>query len=259
MDVKLLKYYISPRVVEADKEQTIQVKGLDASCLFCDETEYIVKILAIDDWEYTKDSDLTVKSRDFVTEQICKPENGILSINHFFAGEHEWKIIISQAENEDTNLSKKTDLDFLIYSLKEDLYKKRPYKGDLHIHTIGSDGKESPAMVTSQYRKYGYDFISITDHYTIEPSFEAIEIFKEIATPMKIFPGEEVHPKKGGVFHIVNFNPNYSVNSIAYENPEKVESEVEEIAGTLDIENEINRKEIAWFKWIYVFILIHTG
>jgi hypothetical protein len=55
-------------------------------------------------------------------------------------------------------------IDVSIYSLKEDLYERRPLKGDLHIHTTVSDGCESPEMVSVYYRKAGHDFIALTDH-----------------------------------------------------------------------------------------------
>lgn len=38
------------------------------------------------------------------------------------------------------------------------------YKGQLHCHTINSDGKQSPAAVVYAYKKAGYDFMAITDH-----------------------------------------------------------------------------------------------
>lgn len=39
-----------------------------------------------------------------------------------------------------------------------------PYKGQLHCHTTNSDGLNSPKDLANEYRKSGYDFLSITDH-----------------------------------------------------------------------------------------------
>lgn len=46
------------------------------------------------------------------------------------------------------------------------------YKGNLHTHTTRSDGAFPPKLVVEFYRRFGYDFISITDHhvYTNDPS-----------------------------------------------------------------------------------------
>ena len=38
------------------------------------------------------------------------------------------------------------------------------YKGNLHSHTINSDGKLTPLESTELYKSEGYDFISFTDH-----------------------------------------------------------------------------------------------
>ena len=42
--------------------------------------------------------------------------------------------------------------------------KSHVYKGQMHAHTINSDGAQSPTNVVIAYRDAGYDFISITDH-----------------------------------------------------------------------------------------------
>jgi len=259
----LIKYRITPRVVQADKKQTIKIEGLDKSSRFYDDMEYTVKITPIEDgWGYVEDKDQQLYGRDTVTEITAKCKDGVVFFEHFFKGECEWKITVAPAS--DKHLSEWNNrfgwvwrsakilagVDFRVYSLGEDLYGKRPFKGDLHVHTMGSDGDESGVMVAAQYRKFGFDFISITDHYTMKPSFETVEAFSEIPTPFKLFPGEEVHPMQGGIFHIVNFNGKDSVNDIAHETPEIAQEEVRKIAETLDIEDESIRTEIAWFTWI---------
>jgi len=39
------------------------------------------------------------------------------------------------------------------------------YRGNLHTHSTRSDGRKSPANVCACYRRKGYDFISVTDHF----------------------------------------------------------------------------------------------
>lgn len=39
------------------------------------------------------------------------------------------------------------------------------YKGNLHMHTTLSDGSLSPQKAAELYRKAGYDFIALTDHW----------------------------------------------------------------------------------------------
>ena len=43
----------------------------------------------------------------------------------------------------------------------------RWYKGELHAHTINSDGDSPPVDVLAWYKRHGYNFLAITDHNTL--------------------------------------------------------------------------------------------
>lgn len=43
----------------------------------------------------------------------------------------------------------------------------RWYRGNLHTHTLWSDGDDFPDMVVDWYRSRGYDFLSLSDHNTL--------------------------------------------------------------------------------------------
>jgi hypothetical protein len=43
----------------------------------------------------------------------------------------------------------------------------RYWKGNLHTHTLWSDGDDFPEMVVDWYRRHGYDFLALTDHNLI--------------------------------------------------------------------------------------------
>jgi hypothetical protein len=103
--------------------------------------------------------------------------------------------------------------EFHIYALEPDLYTRRPFKGDMHMHTHYSDGKESPAYVAAACRRLGMDFIAITDHGQYEPSLEAIKAYQDAPIDLRIFPGEEVHPPDNPV-HMLNIGGKFSVNSM---------------------------------------------
>jgi hypothetical protein len=100
-----------------------------------------------------------------------------------------------------------------LYALDDDLFTRRPYKGDLHIHSYRSDGKEAPAYVAGAGRRTGLDFMAITDHRQYEPSLEAIRAFADAPIDLRLYPGEEVHPP-GNPIHIINFGGNFSVNAL---------------------------------------------
>ena len=42
----------------------------------------------------------------------------------------------------------------------------RWYRGNLHTHTINSDGDSSPYDVMGWYKRHGYQFLVLTDHNT---------------------------------------------------------------------------------------------
>lgn len=44
---------------------------------------------------------------------------------------------------------------------------RRRFKGNLHLHTTGSDGSLTPAQAADWYRQRGYDFIAFTDHNVV--------------------------------------------------------------------------------------------
>ncbi len=54
--------------------------------------------------------------------------------------------------------------------------KLNSYKGQLHCHSINSDGNNTPGEVVAAYKNAGYDFISITDHdyITADPNIPGI-------------------------------------------------------------------------------------
>ena len=123
-----------------------------------------------------------------------------------FHGEQEHLIFIEKPDGTPI-------LDFNVYSLKPDLYRLRPFKGDFHIHTTGSDGQECPEYVAARYREEGFDFIAITDHRQYGPSLTAIDCWKAYRTGLKLYPGEDDQPPEGPV-HIVNLGGSVSNNEI---------------------------------------------
>jgi hypothetical protein len=44
----------------------------------------------------------------------------------------------------------------------------RWYKGNLHTHSLWSDGDDFPERVTTWYLEHGYDFLAISDHNTLQ-------------------------------------------------------------------------------------------
>ncbi len=100
-----------------------------------------------------------------------------------------------------------------VFAAGDDLADRIPLKGDLHMHTCRSDGREDPGIVCANYRMRGYDFCVITDHHRYYPSLEAIADYAGAKCPLNILPGEEVH-LRGTDVHIVNAGGTFSVNGL---------------------------------------------
>lgn len=72
-----------------------------------------------------------------------------------------------------------------------DVSSKRWYKGNLHTHTVNSDGDSTPHEVATWYREHGYQFLVLSDHnhLTEITGLNAIHAAKE---KFLLIPGEEV-------------------------------------------------------------------
>lgn len=61
----------------------------------------------------------------------------------------------------------------------------RWYKGNLHTHSLWSDGNDFPEMIVDWYAQQGYDFLSLSDH--------------NILSRGEKWVGEELGPKRGSI------------------------------------------------------------
>lgn len=157
-----------------------------------------------------------------------KPErDGSLQFQHMFTGEQEYGLVIT-AEQE-----KKEVLKLSIYSLLPDLYGRRVYRGDQHAHSFFSDGKEDPCVVAANYRKYGYDYMALTDHHKIYPSRLLLQAYEKVPLELAVFTGEEVHVPYPSDIHAVNFGGKASVNEYYVDHQTECNEEIAKMAETL--------------------------
>ncbi len=139
------------------------------------------------------------------------------------------------------NFTYKESSTISIYCTEEELGRLRPFKGDLHMHTIFSDGNRTPiAMILSSLEK-GMDFISITDHDTIEGYLEGAKKADELEIDILILPGEEVSVGRGDVSrskgngHILSINADGSIEELR-KDKNRYKEELAKIVDNLDIE-----------------------
>ena len=67
----------------------------------------------------------------------------------------------------------------------------RWFKGNLHTHTINSDGDSTPEEVVRWYREHGYDFLVLTDHNFLT-GVDGLNALQGAAGRFLVVRGEEV-------------------------------------------------------------------
>lgn len=171
-------------------------------------------------------------------------QDGVLQVPITPAGEMEYVVLVERVEGGQP----KAVAEFRLYAVTDDLFLCRPWKGDLHVHSSRSDGKESPAYVAGMFRKAGFDFTAITDHRQYAPSREALAAYAGTAIDLRLYPGEEIHPP-GNCVHIVNFGGRFSINELFA--TDAYRAGVKEIERTLDLPGGVDPYPYASCAWCF--------
>ncbi len=202
MRTELYNYDIFPKVVTAGKEVEITIRPLGLQSAFAEET--VLKVYPLHERIYELDE----TPRQRAEYKLTPCADGCLRFSHTFYGEQEYYILI----NEDTRKAVRLS----VYAVEGDLVGKIPLMGDLHLHTIRSDGNQDPAIVAAHLRQRGYDFIAITDHESFLGSLESIDAYKDVPVEMNLMTGEEVHLPDCHL-HCVHVGGKYSINALVDE------------------------------------------
>lgn len=253
-----MNYYdVFPRIVPAEQFSEIRIRPRFEHAAFPKAAFLNVYSVPVDGY-YPDGS-----HRNFVWNETTRQplewrlEDGTLMINGVFAGEQEHVVTAEIIDEKNQNV--KAIREFRLYSVKEDLYALRPFKGDFHIHSTRSDGKECPTYVAARYRQHGFDFIAISDHRKYEPSLEAISFWKRFDLDFQLYPGEEVHSPDNSV-HIINFGASQSVNELFRADEAKYRREVKAIMETLpELESGLDPFPVAASEWVFERIRENGG
>ncbi len=267
MTRELLNYDIYPKVIPVGKEVTITIAPRGGHARFEQNRNYWIGI-----FHTAQGSPNVYPKRDNFAEYTLQAnENGAIQITHTFTSEAEYFIRVCSDESQ--SRTRNASVKLSVYAVNDDLVGRYPYMGDMHIHSTMSDGGEHPFIVVANYRKFGYDFIAVTDHGRFYPSLETMDFYKDLNLDMRLYPGEEVHLPDNDI-HLVNFGGDYSVNGI-YEGSSQIEDrgpdkkhrsvsgecpdtisrseyteEINALADTLDIPDGIERFTYAACVWI---------
>ena len=271
MKAVLYNYDIFPLAFLGDREQEITIQPLGGHAAFEQGHVYTVKID-----KHAQSRPHIYPERPMATcIEVTPGEDGCLHFSAFFEGEGEFRVNVYD------NPEDKARCTLAVFSLYEDMAGRIPQRGDLHMHTCRSDGREAPETVAANYRGHGYDFVVISDHRRYYPSLEARAFFENL-TDLNIVPGEEVHLPLNDV-HYVNFGGSYSINALvtpskneekngtdlAYRSldgnaPEPMTQEafvemIKEKAKDIPRENESERLSFAVMQWVYEHVKAGGG
>ncbi len=143
---------------------------------------------------------------------LCE-KDGEITLRHTCRSEQGYTLRIYTADH-------RRMAEMQLYAVEQDLAGKFPLMGDLHVHTVCSDGRQKPEVVCANYRAYGYDFMTISDHGRYAPSLMARQFYADVPIGLNIVTGEEIHLSD---HHIVSFGGCYSVNALVDDQPQHSE------------------------------------
>jgi hypothetical protein len=81
------------------------------------------------------------------------------------------------------------------------------FKGNLHTHTLNSDGDSTPDDVVRWYREHGYNFVTLTDHNYLT-SVDGLNALHGADGKFVVMKGEELTDRfEGKPIHVNGFAP----------------------------------------------------
>ena len=254
MNNQVFNYSVIPSVVRADMTSQIKIRPLGENASFKAGLTYTLAIRAVD----------TAGSHFGTVEEIkheVMPDNdGCLTFEHYFSGEQKHVIFLTRPEedmrsmyyeinNHRGRFGENASVQLEVYSLKQDLYGMKCYKGEVHCHTCESDGIQDALHTVGNYRNAGYDFMALTDHFTSFASEKAMRVFKNAPVSMTLMLGEEVHVPSERI-HTVHMGGRESINEYFRNNRDKAYERVAEIEASLKLPETVNKNDYAWRAFI---------
>ena len=190
----LAAFEIAPHIVPQGETATVEIRAVnDAEKKMIAETPLFM-ISDQGTWSdgsnpRTPESDWRIRWEPM--KDVTRGD-GVLRCRIFFRSEGEYTFRFG-TPNEKGNFAKGYK-DVFVYALKPDLYALRPFKGDIHMHSIRcGHAKLEPKVIPAHSRRVGFDFMGLSEHWQVKPSYEAIEAAKPWKCGMELYPAEEIH------------------------------------------------------------------
>ncbi|MBP3323923.1 MAG: hypothetical protein J6M16_06990 [Clostridia bacterium] len=265
---ELNEFEIFPKVSPVNKMITYTCRGLGIETALANNAEYIIRIIPQEEIATAKT--LCIGDENCYDEITVFTDNkAVLKFEYTLKKEQIYTFrLLKKEENEN-----KFIVNLRVFGAKEDLWQRIPMRGNTHCHACHSvDGHEDPFVVSSVYRKAGFDYLAITDHHKVDGSVFAINEAKKLPTEMALYYGEEVHVPNAYI-HNVNVGAllegEMGLDKYYHLHEKEINEEVENIVKEYEnkLPEDIEPYDFAWRKWICdtihknggVAILAHPG
>lgn len=238
------RYDVWPRVIPSDKDAAIHIRGRYDHVRLRDEADYDLAVYATEGFPGR-----TTTRADGRSVRV-RPENGVIRVPLMFYGEQEHVLRLYAADTPAAGRSPGAALgSFRVYSLRDEWFSLRPYKGDMHLHSTRSDGLECPEYVAGACRVAGLDFMALTDHEVFQPSVEVRRFVADLPSSYLALHGEEVHPP-GNPIHILHFGGTRSVMEEIKNDVDAYQQAISDLSTTLiDLPDHVDADHVASCMW----------
>ena len=221
-----------PKIVRTGVETEFCMTLKDEKVL---STDFEIKVCAKDGVMLNKKSRVEWFDYDIIPRTI---RDGKVYFKCTLHGNQEYTIYVKPKGEMRWNVE---HANFRVYALAPELFDLVPLKGEFHMHSTTSDGRNSEREMILECCKRGYDFAALGDHkercawfgrpagdprnilYGYQKDFA--EIIAKTQSTMNILQAEEVHLDMGAHFH--NFGGSKGVIEWAYKNPKQYDAEIE--------------------------------
>ena len=176
-------YEMFPRVVPEDWKGNLGVAGEYAHTKLVAGAKYDYKLTSMRWFADTK------RKNQALSGSVKADSRGRLCIPFAPDAPGEWVLEVASGDRTIRVLPT-----LGLYVIDPGLQEFRPYIGDLHAHSTGSDGRQEPAYVAIRARELGFDFFALTDHGNFKSSGEMVRKTRgKLGEKMLLLRGEELH------------------------------------------------------------------
>ena len=241
------EFTLFPRVVPEQYTGNLRVKGEYRHTQLVPDKQYTFELSSM---RWRADSP---RKKGVLSGEVTADKYGILSIPFAPDIRGEWLLTIDAEESKNRHLPAVMGA----FVLEREYYNLRPYIGELHSHSTGSDGRQEPIYTAIRARQLGFDFLALTDHRNYHTSAELIDTADEfLGNGMLLMNGEEMHPDVGvdeqdpgrsHMYHFVAAGHGQSIRDLFIDGGDKTRAEVDAIIHELKAKETVPDLDVQFY------------